>query len=455
MSEKKLFGTDGIRDVANSGLTIEIAAALGRAVVHFLSKEGTRSRFLLVRDTRRSGHMLEAALIAGITSQGGDVVVAGIVPTPGAAVLIRDMGLDGGIVISASHNPPEFNGLKVIDRNGGKLSDEVEIQFEDYMLNQVWEDEETLEGSDVGMVSYLDDGAKLYSQKVASIFPPNSLSGLKVAIDIGHGAACVSTPEAFRALGAEITVLNDDFSGDDINVDSGSTNLTALTELMKTGDYHIGFAHDGDADRLLAVDADGNEVDGDAIIAVCAKALKEKGLLRHNMVVVTVMSNIGLERALEKEGIETIKTNVGDRYVLEEMHARGASLGGEQSGHIIFLDYNTTGDGLLTALFLAAQVAETGKSLAELASFMKKYPQVMVNVHVEDKSIVTKNALVVGAIVRAHDTLGEHGRVLVRPSGTEPLVRVMAEALTEEAAHEVVNSIVDAISQAIEEDEEA
>lgn len=454
MSEKQLFGTDGIRDIANLGLNVETAEALGRALVHFLSTDKP-GRFLLARDTRRSGKMLEAALVAGITSAGGDVVCAGIVPTPAAAVLIRELELDGGVVISASHNPPEFNGLKVIDSKGGKLSDDDELAFEDYMLNKKWLAEPVLSGSAIGMVNDLENGAEAYAEHAISSFEPDALKGMRIAIDIGHGAAYLSTPLAFKKLGAEVTVLNDDFNGDDINVESGSTNLAPLTELMLTGNYDIGFAHDGDADRLLAVDEQGNEVDGDAIIAICAKALKEKGALKNDLVVVTVMSNLGLERALSEIGVKVLKTAVGDRYVLEEMHAEGASLGGEQSGHVIFLDYNTTGDGLLTALFLAYQVAKTKEPLSTLATFMKKFPQVLENVHVEDKTIVTKNALVVGAIVRASDMLEGNGRVLVRPSGTEPLVRVMAEAETEAEAQEAVTLIVDAIKDAIEEDENA
>lgn len=454
MSEKKLFGTDGIRAVANTDLTTDIAESLGRALVHFLSPT-KRGRFLIARDTRRSGQMLEAALIAGIASAGGDVVTVGIVPTPAAALLIRELELDGGVVISASHNPPEFNGLKVIDAQGGKLSDDQELEFEAYMLGRAWEGSEALSGADIGIVSALEDGAEIYAMKSISGMEENALAGLRVVIDIGHGAAYQSTPLAFEKLGAQVTVLNADFNGDDINVDSGSTNLAPVTELMLTGNYDLGFAHDGDADRLLAVDERGEEVDGDAIIAICAKALKEKGELNGDTVVVTVMSNLGLERALNNEGIKVLKTAVGDRYVLEEMHKVKASLGGEQSGHVIFLDRNTTGDGLLTALFLAYHVAKTKKPLSELATVMRKFPQVLVNVHVEDKDMVSKNALVVGAIVRATDALEGKGRVLVRPSGTEPLVRVMAEAETEEEAHAAVDCIVGAINDAIEEDKSA
>ena len=447
---KKLFGTDGIRAVANDGLTIRVASRLGRAVTHFLSDTAsdTPGTFLIVRDTRRSGAMLEAALIAGITASGGNVVVGEILPTPAAALIIKELGLDGGVVISASHNPPEFNGLKVFNREGGKLSDELEAEIERYMDKKPWRKETPIVGAGIGTVTKLDDGEERYINHAVSLFEPRALSGLRVAVDVGHGAAYHTTPRALELLGAEVTVINDDFNGDDINVECGSTNLAPLQELMKTGMFDMGIAHDGDADRFLAVDELGEEVDGDAIIAILALALHEQDALKENTVVATVMSNIGLERMLDEHGIKLIKAQVGDRYVLEQMHASGAVLGGEQSGHIVFLEHNTTGDGLLTALFLADYLMKSNRKLSDLSGLMMKYPQVLKNVPVSDRSVLNNNSKVIAAIKAAEEALGSGGRVLVRASGTEPLIRVMAEAMTTEEASKYVDAIALAIEEA-------
>lgn len=441
----KLFGTDGIRGVANSELTPEIAFQLGQAVRQTLSDED-RPKFVVGRDTRQSGSMLEAALVAGMTSAGADVLLCGVIPTPAVAYLVRELDASGGIVISASHNPPEFNGLKVFGRGGRKLSDELEEALEERLLANDCSQRPI--GAGVGSVITIEDAEDRYVDFAASSFQPGIFSGLRIAIDCGHGAAYASTPDTFRRLGAEVTAINTDFTGMDINVDCGSTNLTVLQEMMSTGKFDIGIAHDGDADRMLAVDELGNEVDGDEIMAICGVALKEAGALANNTIVSTVMCNLGFEVALKSLGIQVLKTKVGDRYVLEQMEAMGATLGGEQSGHIIFLDYNTTGDGLFTALQLARTMVDSGKPLSQLATVMTKYPQALKNVHVPRKHHLDSSDTIHEAIVQAEKVLGDTGRVLVRASGTEPLVRVMVEAQDIETA----NHIVDTLSVIVEQE---
>ncbi|MCL2525960.1 MAG: phosphoglucosamine mutase [Coriobacteriia bacterium] len=453
---KKLFGTDGIRGVANTELTPELAFKLGRAVVATLPEEAfalrsssgsdeestalRRPRILIGRDTRRSGNMLEGALSAGITSAGADAVSAGIVPTPAVALLIKDELFDAGIVISASHNPPEYNGLKVFLGGGKKLSDEQEAQIEELLhtedvpLPLLCDVNETLPcrasrplGTALGRSETLPSAINDYVKKLVEIFPINALSGMKVAIDCGHGASSLSTPAAFKALGAEVTVLNDDFNGDDINVNCGSTNLGIIAECVQSGSFDLGIAHDGDADRMLAVDEHGNEVDGDHIIAICAKYLKETGQMGDVPVVGTIMANLGFNKALESMGIPVELTAVGDRYVLERMYETNAVLGGEQSGHLIFLQHNSTGDGLLSALMLSTIVAKSGQSLSELAKVMTSYPQELINIPVASKDIEGCEPLQ-KAMHAAEEQLGDSGRILVRASGTEKKIRVMVEA---------------------------
>jgi len=445
---KKLFGTDGIRGIANTELTPELAFKLGRAVVATLPAEAfeltpatKRPRVLIGRDTRRSGKMLEGALSAGITSAGADAILAGIVPTPAISLLLQDDCFDAGVVISASHNPPQYNGLKVFLGSGKKLSDAQEVQIEkllhteDVPLPMFCDDQpkdctcrpSRPTGPAVGRIETLPSAADTYVHKLVEIFPINVLSGMKVAIDCGHGAASAPTPAAFRALGAEVTVLNDDFTGDDINVDCGSTHLNVVADCVTSGDFDLGISHDGDADRMLAVDETGAEVDGDHIMAICAKHLKEAGEMDGVPVVGTVMANLGFTRALEDMGIPVEHTAVGDRYVLERMAETGAILGGEQSGHIIFLQHNSTGDGLLSALMLASIIAQSGKKLSELSQVMTSYPQTLINVYVSSKDM-DGCAPLQEAMKEAVTQLGATGRILVRASGTEKMIRVMVEA---------------------------
>lgn len=439
----KLFGTDGIRGVANKELTPTIAFRLGQAVVTYLTDK-SRARFIIGRDTRISGTMLEAALVAGITSAGADAYLCGVVPTPAVAHLIRDLGMDGGIVISASHNPPEFNGLKVFSREGFKLPDDLEEQIEVFLNSG--DDIEAPTGADVGVAYLQDDAIERYISHATSCFKPNALAGLRIALDCGHGASCLTSPEAFKRLGADVVAINTDFNGNDINVGCGSTHLEPLIELVKSGSFDLGIAHDGDADRTLAVDEHGNAIDGDQIIAMLAQDMHESGTLHNDTVVSTVMCNLGFERALSERGFNVVKTKVGDRYVLEEMQSMGANIGGEQSGHVILLDHNSTGDGLITALSIASVVAKTGKPLSELVGIMSKYPQVLENVHVEHKQRLLASARVVEAIKAAEKELGDAGRVLVRASGTEPLVRVMAEAQDIEQAQRVVSELASIVA---------
>jgi len=387
--------------------------------------------------------MLEAALVAGITSGGGDALVCGIVPTPAVALLVRELAADGGVVISASHNPPDYNGIKLFSREGFKLPDELEDEIEAFVGGErEWE---RPTGAAIGCIEPVVDALERYiAHAVATV--SGGLEGLRVAVDCGHGASAVSTPEAFRRLGAQVTAINCEFDGLDINVGCGSTNLEPLSQLVRDGHFDVGFAHDGDADRVLAVDESGDEVDGDQIMAICASRMAEQGTLVGDAVVSTVMANLGFEAAMREKGISVVKTRVGDRYVLEQMQAMGANLGGEQSGHIIFLDHNTTGDGLVTALQLAAAAAGSHTKVSQLTQVMTRYPQVLVNVRVADKARLATSAAINAAVHAAEAELGDDGRVLVRASGTEPLVRVMAEAPTGDRAQAVVDRLVGVVS---------
>jgi phosphoglucosamine mutase len=433
----RLFGTDGVRGVANSELTPELAFRLGEAAGHFLGDHG-RGKIVVGRDTRRSGQMLEAALVSGITSGGADALVCGVVPTPAVALLTRERDVDGGVVISASHNPPEYNGIKLFSRDGFKLPDLLEDEIESFtQTERTWE---RPTGSDVGCAIDVGDAIDRYIAHAADSIE-GDLSGLKVAVDCGHGAAAVATPLALERLGAEVVAVNTDWNGTDINVECGSTNLGPLGELIDANEVDLGIAHDGDADRVIAMDEKGNEVDGDFIMAICAAHMKERDALPASTVVGTVMTNMGFEVAMRELGINVIKTKVGDRYVLEQMRASGAVLGGEQSGHIIFMDHNTTGDGLVTALQLGAVMKATGTPLSELTQVMRRYPQVLENVRVTDKTLLAASGAISDAINEAEQTLGDTGRVLVRASGTEPLVRVMVEAESEDTARSVVESL--------------
>lgn len=439
----RLFGTDGVRGVANAELTPELAFKLGEAAGHFLAEKG-RGRVVIGRDTRRSGEMLEAALVAGITSSGADALVCGVVPTPAVAYLTRTLEADGGVVISASHNPPEYNGIKLFSRNGFKLPDALEDEIEEFTVAE--RDWVRPTGSGVGRVLSVEDAVRRYvAHAVDSI--DGDLSGMTIAVDCGHGASSLTTVAALRDLGATVHAINCDWTGMDINVGSGSTNLEPLRELVMSHAVDLGIAHDGDADRVLAVDENGEEVDGDQIMAICADHMQQQGTLIGDVVVGTVMSNMGLEVAMRERGITLVKTRVGDRYVLEQMQAMGAMLGGEQSGHIIFMEHATTGDGLITALQLASIARSRRAPISELAKVMRRFPQVLVNVRVADKALLSTSAAVADAIAKAEQRLGDSGRILVRASGTEPLVRVMAEAAEERQARSVVDAIAEVVKR--------
>ena len=427
----RLFGTDGVRGVANTQLTCDLAFKLGQAAVAFQGKT-----ILIGKDTRLSGDMLESAVAAGIMSMGGTALLAGIIPTPAIALLVRELHCDGGIVISASHNPPEYNGIKLFDAQGFKLPDAVEDEIEAFVARGGAAADELPAGDAVGVALPVDDACELYiAHAVATVADEGiDLSGLKVALDVGHGASCMTSAEALRRLGADVTVVNEDFDGTDINVQCGSTHLGPVCDLVAEIGADVGIAHDGDADRVMLVDAHGNEIDGDVVEAVCAIDLKERGLLAGNTAVSTVMCNLGLAHALRDAGIELVQTKVGDRYVLEAMREGGFVLGGEQSGHMIFLEHNSTGDGLVTALQFLAACKRAGKSIADAAAVMTLFPQTLVNVHVKDKHAVDGNAAVAAAVEAAEAELGDSGRVLLRPSGTEPVVRVMVEAASAEEA---------------------
>lgn len=434
----RLFGTDGVRGIANAELTPELAFKLGEAAGHFLGDKG-RGRIVVGRDTRRSGDLLEAALVAGICAGGADALIAGIIPTPAVALLVRDLEADGGVVISASHNAPQYNGIKFFSRDGFKLPDDLEDEIETFTAAE--RDWERPVGAGVGVVERIGDAVERYIEHCIGTIS-GDLNGLKIALDCGHGAASVATPEALRRLGAQVVSVNCNYNGMDINVESGSTHLGPVTDLVRETGADLGIAHDGDADRVLAVDETGAEVDGDAIMAITAAAMQEAGKLPLSTVVSTVMANIGFELAMKERGITVIKTKVGDRYVLEQLQTSGAVLGGEQSGHIIFLEHNTTGDGLVTALQLASVMKQTGKSASELRQVMRRFPQVLVNVPVADKTRLATSAVLAQAVHEVEAELGESGRVLVRASGTEPLVRVMAEASDAETAADVVDRLV-------------
>ena len=444
----RLFGTDGVRGVAGEvcgvdgvELDVRLAVCLGRAAVRFLGK-----KILIGADSRVSGPMLETALCSGINAEGGCAHVAGIVPTPAIALLTREEGFDCGIVISASHNPPEYNGIKFFSSQGFKIPDALEDKMQAYIESIIDEPYEIVDAKE-----RMDDASQRYVDHSVEVLRKRgiSLEGIHVALDCAHGASCETSPAALKALGAKVSAINTNFDGEHINVECGSTHLEPVIALMKESGADIGLAHDGDADRMLAVAPDGSVVDGDYILAICAKSLKERGQLANNTVVGTVMSNLGLKKALEQEGIKFFAAKVGDRYVLEAMRQRGAVLGGEQSGHVIFLQHNTTGDGLMTALELLAVVAQSGKSIQELMSVMNKYPQDLVNVCVKDKALYDKNIVISSAVKVLENELEGTGRLLVRPSGTEPLIRVMVEAQTHERAHILAKKLGDIISREI------
>ncbi|MEU2710920.1 phosphoglucosamine mutase [Streptomyces sp. NPDC007205] len=449
----RLFGTDGVRGVANADLTAEMALGLSVAAAHVLAEAGTfeghRPTAVVGRDPRASGEFLEAAVVAGLASAGVDVLLVGVLPTPAVAYLTGALGADLGVMLSASHNAMPDNGVKFFARGGHKLADEledrIEAVYESHRHGEPWE---RPTGAGVGRVRSYDEGFEQYVGHLLSVLP-NRLDGLKIVLDEAHGAASGVSPEVFSRAGAEIVTIGAEPNGLNINDGCGSTHLGTLRAAVLEHRADFGVAHDGDADRCLAVDHTGEEVDGDQILAVLALAMRERSALRSDTVVATVMSNLGFKLAMEKAGIRLVQTAVGDRYVLEEMKEHGYALGGEQSGHVIILDHATTGDGTLTGLLLAARVAETGRSLRELAAVMERLPQVLINVPDVDKSRVRTSADLAAAVAEAERELGETGRVLLRPSGTEPLVRVMVEAADIDQARSVAGRLADAVKSAL------
>ena len=439
----RLFGTDGVRGLVNEFLTPELAYHLGRAAASYFGQSIERPVFLIGRDTRISGGMLESALASGICAVGGDVIVLGEAPTPAIAYLVRQKECTAGVVISASHNPYPDNGIKFFDGNGFKLPDAVEDEIEELCKSSADDCLPRPTKGDIGTIQYHQEWVQEYVDFVVSTSA--SLEGLKVVYDGAHGAASYVGPTILRQLGAEVIAINVDPNGTNINDNAGSTHLEGLQAAVLREGAHVGIANDGDADRCLMVDEKGQVLDGDQIMLLCGLHLQEQGKLKDNMIVGTVMSNIGFHKAAEELGMKTCSTAVGDRYVLEKMLAEGYSIGGEQSGHVIFLDYNSTGDGLLTAVQTLSIMKEKGKSLSELAGLMTKYPQLLVNVRVLTKAGWETNAAIQDAIREAEEELGSNGRILVRPSGTEPLIRVMAEGPDQEQLDELCHRIGDVI----------
>ncbi len=446
-----LFGTDGVRGLANGPLTADLALTLAQATAVVLGQgriaearkaSGKRLTAVVARDPRISGHFLSAAVEAGLASSGVDVLDAGTLPTPAAAFLIADIDADFGVMISASHNPAEDNGIKIFARGGVKLPDDVELRIEEAMAGPKLQPT----GAEVGRVTRFSDAEDRYAMHLLASLP-HRLDGIHVVLDCAHGAASGVSPETFRNAGAKVTVIGADPDGLNINDGVGSTHLDKLAgEVIRVG-ADVGIAHDGDADRCLAVDADGNVIDGDQIMAILAVAMKERGSLKDDTLVATVMSNLGLHMAMKEHGIALRQTAVGDRYVLEEMNAGGFALGGEQSGHVIMSEFATTGDGVLTGLHLVAEMARQKKSIAELASVMTVYPQVLINVKGVDKDRVADDEHLQASVREVEAELADSGRVLLRKSGTEPLVRVMVEAADADSAHSYAERLASVVKE--------
>ncbi|TGA99004.1 phosphoglucosamine mutase [Sporolactobacillus shoreae] len=445
----KYFGTDGVRGIANEGLTPELAFKLGRAGGYVLTKTTEHPKVLVGRDTRISGNMLEDALNAGLLSIGVEVMRLGVISTPGVAYLTKAMDASAGIMISASHNPFADNGIKFIGSDGFKLSDEVEEDIESLLAKET-DDLPRPVGGNLGTSSDYFEGSQKYLQFLKTTIQEDDFSSMSIALDCANGSTSSLAPHLFADLEADIVTIGTSPNGKNINDGVGSTHPEALAAFVQEKGADCGLAFDGDGDRLIAVDELGNVIDGDKIMYICATYLKSQGQLNKNTLVTTVMSNLGLYKALQTAQIETKQTTVGDRYVMEEMRAGGYSLGGEQSGHIIFLDYATTGDGMLTALQLVSIMKVTGKKLSELASGVRTYPQKLVNIRVVDKFHVTDNQAVAETIKQVEDEMAGDGRILVRPSGTESLIRVMAEAPTEEECAAYVDRIAQSVVKEID-----
>lgn len=438
----RLFGTDGVRGVYGRDLTLEIARDLGRATVQVLSRtEGEAPTFVIGRDTRASGVALEGALVEGIVHAGGNVLLAGVVPTPAVAFLAAEEDVSSGVVISASHNPPQDNGIKFFGSRGFKLPDRLEDEIEE----QIARDED---GGPVGRILDPPAGVDRYLDHVASCAEVR-LDGMRIVVDCANGAASRFTPQLLERLGAEVVAINAEPDGSNINVGCGALHPEVVAEQVVSVGADAGIAHDGDADRALFADASGAVIDGDQVMAACAVAMKERGALVGDAIVATVMSNVGFHRAMDEHGIRVISAPVGDRYVLEQMLQHEVALGGEQSGHIIFRDEATTGDGLITAVRFLSLAAARGAPVAELAAVMRRYPQVLLNIEVAHKERLEQAAEIWDAVRAGEAELDGGGRVLVRASGTEPLVRVMVEAETEELARRHAEAVAERVAAAL------
>ena len=441
----KYFGTDGIRGIANEELTPEIAYKIARISGSLFTQNDEKAKVLIGNDSRISAHMFEGALIAGFLSVGVEVMRLGVISTPGVAYLTKTMNAEIGVMISASHNPVEDNGIKIFGPNGFKLTDSEEERIEE-LMDAEEDDLPRPIGKDLGSVSnYFEGGQKYLSYLKETI--DNDFEDINIALDCAHGATSSLAPHLFADFEADIHTIGNNPTGLNINDKVGSTNPEKLQELVVEKEADIGLAFDGDGDRLIAVDENGNVVDGDQIMFILAKYLNEKDLLNKSTVVSTVMSNLGFYKGLEENNISSVKTGVGDRYVMEEMRTNGYNLGGEQSGHIILLDHSTGGDGMLSGIQLVNVMKDTGKSLSELANEMKIYPQVLKNLQVKDKNVILNDEKLIAAIEEIETILGDSGRVLVRPSGTESLVRVMVEAETQDICKEYANKLIDVVKE--------
>lgn len=444
----KLFGTDGVRGIANKApMTPEMAMQIGQAVAHVLNRKRHKQRIVIGKDTRLSGYMFESALTAGITSMGADVIYVGPMPTSGTAFITSNMDADCGIVISASHNPFEDNGIKIFSKDGFKLSDEQENEIEELIFSKKLGDMVS-DSTEIGRAYREDNARGRYIVFLRHTFPKNlSLEGVKIVLDCANGATYKVAPTLFKEMRAEVVSLNVDPDGKNINLDCGSLHPDCLAEEVAENKADIGLAFDGDGDRLIAADDKGSILSGDKILAICAKDMKKEGRLKNNLVVSTVMSNLGLSLALKEMEIEHIKSKVGDRYVLEDMLKRGAVLGGEESGHVIFLEHHTTGDGIITALQLLAAMQKEKKPLSELSTVMKTFPQVLINVDVKSKPDLSDVPEISHAVEGVEQELGDKGRVLVRYSGTQFLCRVMVEGPTQEEAERQAGKIAEVVKK--------
>jgi len=437
----RLFGTDGVRGEANRELTPELAFRLGKAGAYILGKGQEKAKIIIGKDTRISGDMLEAALTAGICSMGADVLKVGVLPTPGIAYLTRTMGASAGVVISASHNPYQDNGIKFFAGSGFKLPDEIEDQIEKTL--EILDVLEMPAGAGVGRIIEVENAIQYYADFLKETAVP--LNGLKIVLDCANGAASEVGPKVLTELGAEVIPLFNQPDGININVHCGSTHPDTLARAVLEYGADIGLAFDGDADRIIAVDENGNIIDGDVIMVICALAMKEKGTLKQDAITVTVMSNMGLHKVLRAAGIKIYETQVGDRYVMEKLLQTGSVLGGEQSGHIIFLEHNTTGDGLLSGLQLLAILKDKDEKLSDLAEQMQRFPQVLINSRVNDKDKIMNHENVNSKIQEVQAHLGEDGRILVRPSGTEPLIRVMLEGPDQQELQKLAEDVLEVV----------